>query len=173
MAKYLITRKIPGASSIAKHELDSVLERASEAILAAMRNEGKDIQQAQSFVAGDTIYCVYNAASEDLIHEHAERSKGVVTEIAEISSVIKHNTSVISWITFEFKSLLSNEFTICGVIPGLSPEMDRMTAVYQFDSVVDAGKFMDQVGLSPEFQKIVSQASELGTLVQAGMNVRI
>ena len=37
----------------------------------------------------------------------------------------------------------------------------------------DAGKFMDQVGLSPEFQKIVSQASELRTLVQAGMNVRI
>ena len=51
--------------------------------------------------------------------------------------------------------------------------MDTMTAVYQFDSVVDAGKFMDQVGLSPEFQKIVSQASELRTLVQAGMNVRI
>ena len=70
-------------------------------------------------------------------------------------------------------SKLSNEFTVCRVIPALSPEMDTMTAVYQFDSVVDAGKFMDQVGLSPEFQKIVSQASELGTLVQAGMNVRI
>ena len=95
MAKYLITLKIPGASSIAKHELDS-LGKGSEDILAAMRNEGKDIQQEQSFVAGDAIYCVYNAASEDLIHEHAERSKGVVTEIAEISSVIKHNTSVIS-----------------------------------------------------------------------------
>jgi hypothetical protein len=70
-------------------------------------------------------------------------------------------------------SKLSNEFTVCGVIPVLSPEMDTMTAVYQFDSVVDAGKFMDQVGLSPEFQKIVSQASEIGTLVQAGMNVHI
>ena len=81
------------------------MERASKDILAAMQNEGKDIQQEQSFVAGDAIYCVYNAASEDRIHEHAERSKGVVTEIAEISSVIKHNTSVISWITLEFKPL--------------------------------------------------------------------
>ena len=80
------------------------MERASENILAAMQNEEKDIQQEQSFVAGDAIYCVYNAALEDFIHEHAKRSKGVVTEIAEISSVIKHNTSVISWITFEFKS---------------------------------------------------------------------
>ena len=80
------------------------MERASKDILAAMQNEGKDIQQEQSFVAGDAIYCVYNAAPEDRIHEHAERSKGVVNETAEISSVIKHNTSVISWITFEFKS---------------------------------------------------------------------
>jgi len=95
MAKYLITRKIPGASGIAKHELDG-LGKGSENILVAMRNEGKDIQQEQSFVAGDAIYCVYNAASEDLIREHAELSGGVVTEITEISSVIKHNTSVIS-----------------------------------------------------------------------------
>ena len=35
MAKYLITRKIPGASSIAKHELDS-LGKGSKDILAAM-----------------------------------------------------------------------------------------------------------------------------------------
>ena len=60
-----------------------------------MRNEGKDIQQEQSFVAGDAIYCVYNAASEDL-YMNMRNVQGVVTEIAEISSVIKHNTSVIS-----------------------------------------------------------------------------
>ena len=83
----------------------------------------------------------------------------------------KHLDKVIKFVNSVSK--LSSEFTVRGVILVLSPEMDTMTAVYQFDSVVDAGKFMDKVGLSPEFQKIVSQASELRTLVQAGMNVRI
>jgi len=31
-----------------------------------------------------------------LIHEHAKSSKVVVTEISEISTVIKHNTSLVS-----------------------------------------------------------------------------
>ena len=37
-----------------------------------------------------------NAENEELIKEHAERSGGVATEITEISTVIKHNTSVVS-----------------------------------------------------------------------------
>jgi len=75
-----------------KHELD----KASEAVLIEMRAEGKEIQQEQSYVAGDAIYCIYNAASAYLIREHAERSNGVATEITEIATLIKHNTSVVS-----------------------------------------------------------------------------
>ena len=37
----------------------------------------------------------------------------------------------------------------------------------------DAGRLTDQVGMYSEFQQIVSQASELGTLVRAGLNVRL
>jgi hypothetical protein len=37
----------------------------------------------------------------------------------------------------------------------------------------DAGRLTDQVGMSAEFQQIVSQASELGTLIRAGLNVRL
>jgi len=66
------------------------------AVLIEMRAEGKEIQQEQSYVAGDAIYCIYNAASADLIREHAERSNGVATEITEIATLIKHNTSVVS-----------------------------------------------------------------------------
>ena len=33
------------------------------------------IQQEQSYVAGNNVFCVYNAESVDLIHEHAKRSK--------------------------------------------------------------------------------------------------
>ena len=65
-------------------------------MLDAMRSEGKNIQQEQSYVVGDAIYCVYNADSEELIKEHSERSGAPVTEISEVSSVIRHNTSFVS-----------------------------------------------------------------------------
>ena len=54
------------------------------------------IQQETSYVAGDNVFCIYNSESEDLIKEHAERTGGIATEITEISTVIKHNTSVVS-----------------------------------------------------------------------------
>tara|TARA_Y100000589_G_scaffold27039_1_gene22562 strand:+ start:413 stop:640 length:228 start_codon:yes stop_codon:yes gene_type:complete len=68
----------------------------SEEVLNAMRSEGKNIQQEQSYVVGDAIYCVYNADSEELIKEHSERSGAPATEISEVTSVIKHNTSFVS-----------------------------------------------------------------------------
>ena len=84
-----------GVSGATKHELDKA-GKASEAVLIEMWAEGKEIQQEQSYVAGDAIYCIYHAASADLIREHAERSNGVATEITEIATIIKHKTSVVS-----------------------------------------------------------------------------
>ena len=95
MKKFLIKREISDISKAPKNELDKA-GKASEEVLIKMRSEGKEIQQEQSFVVGNAIYCVYNSESEDLIYEHAERSKGIVTEISQISTIIKHNTSVIS-----------------------------------------------------------------------------
>jgi hypothetical protein len=84
-----------GVSGATKHELDKA-GKASEAVLIEMWAEGKEIQQEQSYVAGDAIYCIYHAAASDLIREHAERSNGVATEITEITTLIKHKTSVVS-----------------------------------------------------------------------------
>jgi len=95
MKKFIIKRAMTGVWGAPKHELDKAGE-ASEAVLIEMRAEGKEIQHEQSYVAGDAIYCIYNAASADLIREHAERSNGVATEITEIATLIKHNTSVVS-----------------------------------------------------------------------------
>ena len=94
MKKFLIRREMKGASSIPKHEMNKG-GKASENILEEMRNEGKMIQQETSYVAGDNVFCVYNAENEDLIKEHAKRSGGEATEITEISTVIMHNTSVV------------------------------------------------------------------------------
>ena len=84
-----------GAGSIPKNDLNSA-GKNSEEVLDAMRSEGKNIQQEQSYVVGDAIYCVYNADSEELIKEHSERSGAPAIEISEVTSVIKHNTSFVS-----------------------------------------------------------------------------
>ena len=83
------------ASLIPKHEMNKG-GKASEDVLEEMRNEGKMIQQETSYVAGDNVFCIYNAENEELIKEHAQRSGAISTEITEISTVIKHNTSVVS-----------------------------------------------------------------------------
>ena len=95
MKKFIIKRQMDGAGSIPKNDLNSA-GKDSEAILEAMRSEGKNIQQEQSYVVGDAIYCVYNADSKELIKEHSERSGAPATEISEVSSVIRHNTSFVS-----------------------------------------------------------------------------
>ncbi|MEQ8425654.1 MAG: DUF4242 domain-containing protein [Cyclobacteriaceae bacterium] len=95
MKKFLIRRDMEGAGSLPKHELNNA-GKGSEGVLEEMRSEGKNIMQEQSYVIGNAIYCVYNADSADLIKEHSERSGAPANEISEISTVIKHNTSVVS-----------------------------------------------------------------------------
>ena len=53
------------AGSIPKNDLN--LAGKTRRNMDAMRSEGKNIQQEQSYVVGDAIYCVYNADSEELI----------------------------------------------------------------------------------------------------------
>jgi hypothetical protein len=95
MKRFLIKREMVGAGNIPKHELNAA-GKGSEEVLEAMRAEGKNIQQEQSYVVGEAIFCVYNADSEDLIKEHSERSGAPASEISEVTSVIKHNTSFVS-----------------------------------------------------------------------------
>ena len=39
------------------------------------------------------MFCVYNAESEQLIKEHADRAQVPANEITQISSTLKHNTN--------------------------------------------------------------------------------
>ena len=92
MNKYLIRREIEGAFQIPSEKLDEI-GQGSESVLTAMRNEGKKIEQEVSYVAGNNVFCVYNADSEETIKEHAERAGVPVNEITLVPNVLKHNTS--------------------------------------------------------------------------------
>lgn len=52
-----------------------------------------DIQWVHSYVAGDKIYCVYDAPSEALIREHAEKSGFPANRITPVSAVISPSTA--------------------------------------------------------------------------------
>ena len=92
MKKYLIKREIQGASQIPSENLDEI-GQGSESVLIAMRNEGKQIEQEHSYIAGNNVFCVYNAESEDFIKEHSERAGVPANEITLISSILEHNTN--------------------------------------------------------------------------------
>jgi Protein of unknown function (DUF4242) len=53
-----------------------------------MKSEGSEIEWVNSFAAGDKIYCVYNAASEALIREHAERGGFPANKITPVGGVL-------------------------------------------------------------------------------------
>ena len=55
MNKYLIKREIEGASQIPSEKLDEI-GQGSESVLIAMRNEGKQIEQDHSYIAGNNVF---------------------------------------------------------------------------------------------------------------------
>ena len=87
--RFLIESDIPGASKMTPDQLRDAA-RTSNKVLHDM---GPDIQWVQSYVAGDKIYCVYNAPSEALIKEHAKRSGFPANRITPVSAVIDPTTA--------------------------------------------------------------------------------
>ena len=95
MKRFLIQREMDGIGAAPRNDLNNA-GKGSEEVLETMRSEGKNIQQEQSYVLGNSIFCVYLADSEDLINEHSKLSGTPVTKISEVTAVLKHNTSFVS-----------------------------------------------------------------------------
>jgi len=87
--RYLIEREIPGASKMTPEELRGGAAKSN----AVLRELGPDIQWVHSYVAGDKVYCIYQAPSEALIREHAAKSGFPATRITPIATVIDPTTA--------------------------------------------------------------------------------
>ena len=70
MPKFLIDRDMPGVGDLTPEQLRA----ASLNSCNVLGELGTGIQWVQSYVTGDRITCVYIAANEQLIREHARRS---------------------------------------------------------------------------------------------------
>ncbi len=89
MPKYLIEREIPGAGNLSGQELQGI----SQTSCGVLQKMGPQIQWVQSYVTGDKIYCVYIAANEEMIREHARQGGFPANRISEIKSTIDPTTA--------------------------------------------------------------------------------
>ncbi|HEX3622612.1 MAG TPA: DUF4242 domain-containing protein [Acidimicrobiales bacterium] len=84
MPKYLIERTVPGASAMSADDLRQLSGHSNE----VLRDLGPDIQWVHSYVAGDKIYCVYNARDPEIIREHARCGGFPADLIVPVAAVI-------------------------------------------------------------------------------------
>jgi len=69
MPKFVIEREVQGAGSLT----DAQLRELSQKSVSVLKELGPQIQWLHSYVTGDKVYCVYLAADEATIQEHARR----------------------------------------------------------------------------------------------------
>ena len=70
MPKFVIEREIPGAGKLT----DAELREAAQKSVSVLKAMGTEIQWLHSYVTGDKVYCVYLAADESVVREHAKRA---------------------------------------------------------------------------------------------------
>jgi len=81
--RYLIRREIPGAGKMS----DAELAGASAQSCGVIR-EMSGLTWIHSYVAGDQVFCLYDAQSEAVLREHSEKSGFPANEITEIKRMI-------------------------------------------------------------------------------------
>ena len=84
MPKYVIEREIPGAGKLSPEQLKAI-SQTSCGVLSKM---GPEIQWVHSYVTNDKIYCIYNAANEEMVREHAKQGGFPANSVSPVSTII-------------------------------------------------------------------------------------
>lgn len=84
MPKFVIEREIPGASNLTEAEIREVSVKSLE----VLRQLGPEIQWIQSYVTDDKIYCIFSAADDTLILEHARRGGFPVDRVSAVRRML-------------------------------------------------------------------------------------
>ena len=89
MPKYVIEREIPGAGNLTAEQLKAI----SQTSCGVLINMGPAIQWLHSYVTGDKIYCVYIAANEEMVREHASQGGFPANRVSQVATIIDPTTS--------------------------------------------------------------------------------
>ena len=83
MKTFLIEREIPGAEELTDDQLREITTTSNGAVAEL----NKPYKWLHSYVAGNKIYCVHQAESEDVVREHARRGRFPANLVVEIAAV--------------------------------------------------------------------------------------
>jgi hypothetical protein len=89
MPKYVIEREIPGAGKLSAAELLAISQQSC----GVLTKLGPQIQWLQSYVTDEKVYCVYIAANEELVREHARQGGFPANRISEVKAIIDPTTA--------------------------------------------------------------------------------
>ena len=89
MPKYVIERDIPGAGKLTPQDLQAISQKSC----GVLSNLGPQIQWIQSFVTNDKIFCIYHAANEEMVREHAKQGGFPANNVYEVKTVIDPATA--------------------------------------------------------------------------------
>ena len=89
MHKYVIEREIPGAGKLTAADLQGISQKSC----GVLKEMGPQVQWVESYVTDDKIYCVYIAANEELVREHAKRGGFPANRISQVRTVIDPTTA--------------------------------------------------------------------------------
>jgi hypothetical protein len=89
MPKFVIERAIPGVGATKAAELQAISQKSC----SVLQELGPDVQWVHSYVTGDKIYCIYNAANEELVREHARRGGFPADSVSRVMSIIDPTTA--------------------------------------------------------------------------------
>lgn len=82
--RYIVERTITKVGTVPIVDL----EHLAASWLAILEGLGSDITWLHSYVVADKFYCVFDAATPDLIREHGRRSQFPIDTITPVTSVI-------------------------------------------------------------------------------------
>ena len=89
MPKYVIERGVAGAGKWSREERQAVAQKSN----AVLRELGPDIEWVESYVSDDKIYCIYIAANEDIVREHARKGGFPADRISQVRTIIDPTTA--------------------------------------------------------------------------------
>ena len=89
MPKFVIEREIPGAGKLSAQELHAISQKSC----SVLKKMGSEIQWLNSYVTDNKIYCVYVAANEEMVRQHAQQGGFPANRIAQVRSVIDPTTA--------------------------------------------------------------------------------
>jgi hypothetical protein len=89
MPKFVIERDVPGVGELTDAEIRDISMKS----VAAIRSLGHDIQWLHSYVTGDKVYCVYLAADESVVREHAKRAGLPANRVSAVRRLLDATTA--------------------------------------------------------------------------------